>query len=63
MFPQTVEELRDLIGEANIPKRQREIDALMKMTQEVIEKRGLDYLKKNKAAFLRQWEYVAYVLF
>ncbi len=62
MKPETVEELKDLLGEKNVPKKQKEVDWLMKFAQETVQKKGEDWLKKNLSIFLRQWEYVAALL-
>ncbi len=63
MFPETIEELKLLLGENNIPKEQLELDAFLKFAQETVKRRGPGWLENNKSAFWRQWEYVAFVMF
>jgi hypothetical protein len=62
MKPETPEELRELIGEKNIPRKQKELDWLLRYTQETVQKKGEDWLKKNLETFLRQWQYVSSLL-
>jgi hypothetical protein len=62
MKPETLEELKDLIGEKNLPKKQKELDWLLKYAQETVQKKGEDWLKKHLETFLRQWQYVASLL-
>ncbi len=61
MKPETLEELRDLIGEKNLPKKQKQLDWLLKYARYKVERKGEDWLrkKKNLKFFLRQWNYVA----
>lgn len=62
MKPETLEELKDLIGEENLPKKQKELDWLLKYAQDMVQKKGEDWVKKNLDTFLRQWNYVASLL-
>ena len=62
MKPETADDLRELIGEKNLPKKQKEMDWLLKYTQETVQKKGEDWLKKNLNVFLRQWNYLASLL-
>ncbi len=62
MKPETLEELKDLIGEKNLPKKQKELDWLSKYAQETVQKKGEDWLKNNLDTFLRQWQYVSTLL-
>jgi hypothetical protein len=62
MKPETLEELKELIGEKNLPQKQKELDWLLKYAQETAQKKGEDWLKTHVETFLRQWHYVASLL-
>jgi len=62
MIPSNPEELQSLLGEGCIPKRKKELDWLLRWTQEMVEKKGEDWVKRNRAALLRQWEYMRTLL-
>ena len=62
MIPNNPEEFQSLLGEDFLPERKKELDWLLKWTQEMVEKKGKDWVKRNRAALLRQWEYVRTLL-
>jgi hypothetical protein len=57
-----LEELKSLLGEEFLTQNQHELDLLMKSTQETVKKKGEGWVKKNRGALLRQWEYVRTLL-
>ncbi len=62
MSPNNGEELKSLLGEEFQTKDQRELNWLLASIREKIEKQGEDWVKKNRIALLRQWEYVRALL-
>ncbi len=56
------EELRALLGDEGLPEKESQLDWLLKWTQEIVEKKGEDWVRKNRAALVRQWEYVRTLL-
>ena len=60
--PANLEELKTLVGEEGLPRSQKELNWLLKLTQEMVKKKGEDWVKKNRIALLRQWEYVRTLL-
>ena len=58
----SLEELKSLLGEEFLTKNQHELDLLMKSTQETVKKKGEGWVKRNRGALLRQWEYVRTLL-
>ena len=60
--PANLEELKTLIGEESLPSSQKELNWLLKLTQEMVRKKGEDWVKKNRLTLLRQWEYVRTLL-
>ena len=60
--PANLEELKTLIGEESLPRSQKELNWLLKLTQEMVKKKGEDWVKKNRLTLLRQWEYVRTLL-
>jgi hypothetical protein len=60
--PANLEELKSLLGEEYPTENQNELDWLLKSTQEMVKKNGEDWVKKNRVALLRQWEYVKALL-
>jgi hypothetical protein len=57
-----LEELKSLLGEEFLTENQHELDLLIKSTQETVKKKGEGWVKKNRGALLRQWEYVRTLL-
>jgi hypothetical protein len=62
MIPNNPEELKALLGEDCLPEKEYELDWLIKWTQEMVQKKGEDWVKSNRTALLRQWEYVRTLL-
>jgi hypothetical protein len=62
MSPNNLEELKALLGDEGLPEKESELDWLLKWTQEMVEKKGKDWVKRNRTALLRQWEYVRTLL-
>ena len=60
--PANLEELKSLLGEGCPTETQNELDWLLKSTQEMVKRKGEDWVKKNRVALLRQWEYVRSLL-
>lgn len=56
--PNSLGELETLLGEKFHIEKQNELHWLLKSNQEVVKKKGEDWVKQNRAALLRQWEYV-----
>ena len=62
MVPNNPEELKALLGDEGLPEKESELDWLLKWTQEMVGKKGEDWVKKNRSALLRQWDYVRTLL-
>ncbi len=62
MSPDILEGLKNLIGEKNLPKTARELDFLADVINDAVKRNGTDWVKKNREALLRQWEYCAALL-
>ena len=62
MSPNNPEELKALLGDEGLPEKEYELDWLLKWIQEMVEKKGQDWVKRNRPALLRQWEYVRTLL-
>ncbi len=62
MSPNNPEELKALLGDEGLPEKEYELDWLLKWTQEMVEKKGNDWVKRNRSALLRQWEYIRTLL-
>ncbi len=62
MSPNNPEELKALLGDEGLPEKEYELDWLLKWIQEMVEKKGKDWVKRNRTALLRQWEYVRTLL-
>ena len=62
VIPSNLEELKTLLGEEGLPKKKDELDWLLKWSHDMVEKKGADWVKKNRFALLRQWEYIRNLL-
>ena len=62
MAPDTLEGLKDLLGENHLPKTEKELNWLLQIIQDAIRRNGLDWVKENREAVIRQWEYCASLL-
>ncbi len=62
MAPDTLEGLKDLLGENHLPKTEKELNWLFQIIQDAIRRNGLDWVKQNREALLRQWEYCSSLL-
>jgi hypothetical protein len=62
MSPNNPEELKALLGDEGLPEKEYELNWLLKWTQEMVEKKGNDWVKRNRSALLRQWEYIRTLL-
>ncbi len=62
MSPNNPEELKALLGDEGLPEKESQLNWLLKWTQEMVEKKGEDWVKRNRTALLRQWEYVRILL-
>ncbi len=58
MSPNKLDELKELLGETVQAKGQKELNWLLESIQEKVDKKGQNWVKQNRSALLRQWEYV-----
>ncbi len=62
MSPDVLEGVKTLIGETNLPKTAKELDWFVNIIQDAIKRNGADWVRQNREALLRQWEYYAALL-
>ncbi len=62
MSPDALEGLKTLIGERNLPKTSKELDFFAAIINDAVKRNGADWVKRNREALLRQWDYCASLL-
>ncbi len=62
MSPDYLEDLKTLVGEKYLPKTNKEMDFFAKIIQDAVNRNGEEWVKQNREALVRQWEYCAALL-
>jgi hypothetical protein len=61
-MPKKYEDVLELLGPEPLPGDERELAVLREWTEEFVQERGEDWVKKNRNMFRSQWEYIVFEL-
>ena len=54
----TLEDVSKLLGKKEFKGSKAELQLLARLTSKVVDRKGEDYVRKNRKALLSQWEYI-----
>ena len=54
----TLEDVLNLYGVKALPEGDMSLEWIVKSTQEIVDRKGIDYVKENKIPLLNQLEYI-----
>lgn len=54
----TIDEVRELLGAKKLPGSPEELNVLVEWTQDILEDKGRDYLRKHRKTLYGRWIYM-----